>query len=1174
MTIRCLPDDKEITHDLSLTGIGPTGDTVTVGFKATDATGKPDIKHVRYSGYPTGTPRVNTGDGEFSNLRPPYGQFSRRDWSGGIGALNGDDDSTKYWFGKRVWSVVPQKMMLSPRLFQATIGYPARTGNFDTVQKPITWVDVPAGSRFAWYVTTSYTMSGIQVLLRTLVDNGFTLEFRSDNAGSPGTLLSSVTDNNAIIGSHRYQFAEDYTAGSYWLVIYGTAAIQVATCAATAYTVKKSTDGGQTWAASSDGAPVFMVMSDTNADDWVHFRYRWADYAVVNKKLYINGDRGACDAQNAGEYTVIDATKNWATNAWAGAIVKLNDTKLGWRRIVSNTATTLTVDKAWDSALTTDNWYVIVGADKWTEIDVSSSPFDDQVWDAEVVREEIVYFAQGPAKQIKRMKESNESGTWTRLIANEAQAGDLPGANFLVQVYDQVDGPVLYKIVNGNGFVSKAPAVTWGTDMTWGTEIKIGNDNWEDLSGGCEYDGKLAVPAMDSIWMVKNGVAEKVSIDMESQWTYYTGRRPTVKPPYLVFPFGNRAQRLYNNIVESFGPERESGVPKKYDGEIMDNLTLVGGLVIVKDGGKPGQYATDAEGGAYLERNGGWHYLAGTGMSSMMRAAWYQRTEDDMDMIWLGDRNGLHFMHVPRSWDWTEDPRYEPTNKIEHDGWFITGWYDTGKLLPQKWWSFMSVYATNLSASRKIRVYYQVSNGEEYDTENLAANWTFAEEITAGYTNHITLNTMGRRIRFLFLLMGDGDSSPVIEGYSVNYLSRDDDAESWQLTFSLGDCRYTKAGDPEEYATAEDITDVVNYWARTVRPLTMRFHFPFWDNKEVLIERPGIVPLESSPENFQRHLASMVIKGIEEPPDDPGSSSEYCPTDSPATGPFEVTLAGTVQPDQTTQLVGAIDKVIRTDQHTYKTKYTLNGTWYAKSGENWIETNNDDFYDVYAFDKNGSIVAVGVHDAVTDPNVRTGTLSALSPKRIASIGVHIHGTPFRPSGLWTQEHEIHFWFPYDYVTKDWGLTEYGAWARVQMREHGNTGAGWYYLGAFWSMISDIGFGQPGDFNGQTLLVRQLLTLGSFGASLLHEAFGQFNGTIKWEEDFEDFTGGWWTSQAHEFTVVAGTGWHDMPGATGQLQAIIYDGSNFDYRMNHYIWVHFPPVNKITLTSAGLENVCP
>lgn len=1192
MPIRVTPDAEGDTFYFSLEGLDSLGNTVTIGLNPVDNKGAKSIHAVRYSGYPTSTLRGETGEGEFSHKRKPYGEFSRRDWKGGIGEINGLSDASKYWFGKRVWSVVKERMMLAPKLFKSTIAYPYRIGNETTLNYPVTWVSVPAANRVAWSVTTDYAGTGVDVLLRTLVDNIFTIRIRADNAGSPGTVLSTVIISESVLGSNRYQFGIGITAGTFWIDVAGSAAYEIGTSGQIDFTCKTSTDG-TTWVASTMDAPVFFVYAATGMEECIFFDYKWGKYAVVDSRLFINGDRGACDSNTGALSTVVDATKNWPINAWVGATVKLNDTVLGWRKVISNTATTLTVDRPWGSAHTTANWYVIVGADRWTEITGHGLT---SVTDAKSVRDDAVYFAQGPAVQMRRMRETNEAGVWTRAFAEDTQSvagGALPGANFLCPAFDQVDGPVVYKIVNGDlGFIAKAPAAVWGTNLVFGTEIKVGGDNWEDLSGACEYDNKIAVTAMDSVWMVKNGVAEKVSIDMQSQWTRFTGRRPTVVPPYLVFPFGNRSQRLYSNIVESFGPERESSIPKRYDGQVMDNLSLVGGLVIAKDGGKTGVYASDAEGGAFLYREGGWHPLAFTGLGSAMRALSYQHDESEMDLIWFADHNGLWYMYVPRGWDYTKDPMYNQTNRIEQDGWFISGWFDTGQLLPAKWWDYVTAFADNLAVAygRKIRVYYQVSDGTESEVENLAANWTFAEEISAGYNNTITLNKQGRRIRFLFLLMGDGDSTPILHGYTCDYISKDDDAESWQMALRIKDIGYDREGTYEEPTTVKEMSDILNYWAQTVRPLTMRCAWPLWDNREVQIVRPGLVPLEAAPEGLESMYASLIIYGMEEPTEEPPGEIA-CPLDAPVTGPFSVAMSGTIQPDQTTSVSGATNYTIRTDLHTNITSYTLTGDWYGKDINGaWVLTLDDNFYDVWAKDKYGNILATGVHDAVNPvtPGVRTGTFRAVEASKIASLEVHIHGTAFRPSTAMLDGFAGHFWMnnAMNKGTLEWGYTEYGVWGRVVDYRVGPwqaTASGWDYID--WTFGSMLYFGTDGQFEGVTLLVRQMsrvISAGDETAKDMHGAFTECpivnnydSRQEKWYDDFADVHGGSYTSALHEYSIVPNQGLgRPKAGATVETLVHIPNSAIVDLGLSNYVWVDFPPDHKITIASGGLGNVCP
>lgn len=1181
MAVRVDPGEREPTHLLSLSGYNANGEPVTIGINPVNQRGEPSISAIRYSGYPTSTLRVNTGQGEFSAKKPPYGEFSRRDWSGGLGQVNSEKDATRYHFGKRVWSVVPEKMMLAPRLFRAVTPYPVRVGNWDSVQKPITWHEIPYGHRFAWKAGFSYTTKGVEVFLRTFEDNQFTLDVYTDSGGAIGTLLYSVEIGQVALGSEWYQFLFNYDAATLWFALRGLKTFYVATCEAFSFDTRYSSDNGVNWQNTGAKPPVFTVMSNDNADDWHFFRYRRGTYAASGKKLLINGDRGACD-NSADKTLVVDSSKSWAVDQWKGAIVVLNDARLGWRKIVSNTATTLTVDREWPQALTNGNWYVIIGSNHWTEINVSPE-FAADVQDAETVREETVYFALGSTKQIRRMHESLESGEWVRSFGEENQSGDLPGANFLVQAFDQVEGPVLYKIVNGNGFIAKAPAPSWGTNLTWGTEIKIGLDNFEDLTGGIEYDGKFVVTAMDSVWMVRNGVPDKVSIDMESQWTLNTGRRPAILPPYLVFPFGNRVQRLYNNLVENFGPERDYGLPARYDGLVMDNLALVGGLVIVKDGGLLGEHSTDAEGGAFLYRQGGWHPLAFTGMGASMKAAFYQRVENEMDLLWFGDRNGLHYMYMTRAWDYTEDARYEQVNRIEWDGWFVTGWFDTGRLLPQKWWDYISIFASNISQSRRIRVYYQLSQGEEYDNDNIASAWTFAGEVNSGYTNHVSINAIGRRIRFLFLLIGDGDSTPVLEGYTVNYISRDDDAESWQVAFRLKDIGYVRDGAYEDIYKSDELSELINYWARTVRPLQMRCHFDLWDNREVVIERPGVVPLELTPEGREGHYAQMTIRGVEEPPDEPLNVGSFCPIDAPANSNHVYTLSATIRPDETATYRIPLEAVLRTPQHNYRTRYRITGTWYKLVSGNWVETTEDDFYEVRAYDRNGNIVAVGTKDAVSDPNVRTGYLEVIDPTRIYSVGIHIIGTPFQPANVWMENDPIHdAWDVVEGAKLDWGYTDYGVWVAVTgwRCQRWQTYAGWGgtagtdYLFGFWTASNKIVMGARYQYTGQTLVFDSTVTYGSFGTGsqldTVWDAEDVVNGRYWYEDVSPDLVGGTLTfHKVHTRTI--GEWAHIRSG----FNATIYDYQTnaYDFRITNLLKVHYPAQNKIDLQGFELDNVC-
>jgi hypothetical protein len=115
-----------------------------------------------------------------------------------------------------------------------------------------------------------------------------------------------------------------------------------------------------------------------------------------------------------------------------------------------------------------------------------------------------------------------------------------------------------------------------------------------------------------------------------------------------------------------------------------------------------------------------------------------------------------------------------------------------------------------------------------------------------------------------------------------------------------------------------------------------------------------------------------------------------CPTDSPATGPYNIGLNGVLD-NTNISLDAVIDAILRTSGHDSPTTYQLNGRfmkWNTDTNQ-YEETLDDDFYSVTAYDINGNLVATGVHDAVTEINkrTRTGTLNATSATQIRRIKI-------------------------------------------------------------------------------------------------------------------------------------------------------------------------------------------
>ena len=132
-----------------------------------------------------------------------------------------------------------------------------------------------------------------------------------------------------------------------------------------------------------------------------------------------------------------------------------------------------------------------------------------------------------------------------------------------------------------------------------------------------------------------------------------------------------------------------------------------------------------------------------------------------------------------------------------------------------------------------------------------------------------------------------------------------------------------------------------------------------------------------------------------------------CPTDAPANGPYSMNIYGTL--DSTTFVKAAyFDVVVRTSGHDNKTTYVIKGTFLKlKPGDpdpdldaSYEETLDDDWYDVFAYNSAGTLIATGVHDPVTNPKVRTGVLNAPAASQIHKIEISMGSSQlFRPTSV-------------------------------------------------------------------------------------------------------------------------------------------------------------------------------
>ena len=148
-----------------------------------------------------------------------------------------------------------------------------------------------------------------------------------------------------------------------------------------------------------------------------------------------------------------------------------------YHTIIDNSTTYADLDVGFLDTPDNTSEYVILGSNTWTKIE--STGITGSVTDV-CVSNGVVYFAQGEDIVIRRMREYNNSGTWTRQFAAEGVA-----KGTFLELLPTHSGT--YKVWKFNNPETSAPtaayadAQEWGTDLDWTT-------NPDEVLSNCGFE--------------------------------------------------------------------------------------------------------------------------------------------------------------------------------------------------------------------------------------------------------------------------------------------------------------------------------------------------------------------------------------------------------------------------------------------------------------------------------------------------------------------------------------------------------------------------------------------------------------------------------------------------------------------------------------------------------------
>lgn len=314
-------------------------------------------------------------------------------------------------------------------------------------------------------------------------------------------------------------------------------------------------------------------------------------------------------------------------------------------------------------------------------------------------------------------------------------------------------------------------------------------------------------------------------------------------------------------------------------------------------------------------------------------------------------------------------------------------------------------------------------------------------------------------------------------------------------------------------------------------------------------------------------FAPPLIPGDDPLPPEEGAT---CPVNAPANGPFIWSLFYTLVGNSAYRVNIPIKAVIRSNSHDNKTVWGIRGR-FLKLNETtnvWEETNENAFYNIYAYNSAGQRVATGLKDTVTDLRYRTGTFQPPAATEIAYVGIEIEADLLRPTTIYSEVETGHFWDDWGRENGElsWGYLGAGIWAFIK-----NAKLTYDYS---WTVFTKLRLGGFNEYYNIPLLIKQKAHATQDKGSIL-AAEGQLRSdalgfTVLWYDDFADglvtppylwFVGKESQALGRAYTHIT-TRFEIRPSGTTQIV------------MQHYIECWLKARYKIELQTFELWNVCP
>lgn len=863
--IRVAPDAQNPTHHISLRGRGGK----TIGLVMCDSKGVPTWSGFRRMAVERTSLKTTSGNNSYADLEYPYAPVVQDDWSGGRGNLDFERDSTRFYDSFRLRTSLSNKAFLGPQE-QFTTG--TRDQDMST-PGAVAWnkmIDSKYRLAVRFIASASYTAEQIWLLLRRRgTPNNLIVAVYSDSAGAVGTEIDSVTVSASDLADILSEWVVNTVSASltsgtaYWVVVTANTSDdtdnhwQIGTRNETG-----TTKYGASWDTASFDL-YYRVLDGDGDKTVIFFDYKGQQYKVVSDatgapSLFTAGDRGAADSNTGQLDKLIDGTKSWTTDEHVGSIVFITD-GLGkaeaqrWRVITGNTATKLTVDSDWTIDHTTNTEYVILSPN-WTEI--TGHGLTAPVTGVLVTTTGIVLFAQGDTVNLRRFREYNNAGTWTRQFADDGTNK----ATFLAYK-PQANKIFIGNNADGSGDVSVASGapVEWATaSHTFSSTTKVG-ERYYKMTGLAVYadlEGNEAiwVGKEDIPWIVpSSGSPYPFALnEMKTMLSDRNFKANLVHNVYLLFSLGVKLERWYGANLDDIGPDLGEGLPAGRNGAITAML------------GYPGKFfaAIDAGEGysSLMVRDGsGWHEHYRAPMGKRIRALGYQATPGTtLDRLWMYVGNDTIWLPFPsETTSELEDSNYLFT----HEGALVLSRMHSGMFDVQKLTRYIKLWTENLEEDVCwIELDYRLDNETNWSSFDDVLKESPQSTIDLGIVPLYGLGAKRIQLRLRFNTT-DPSRSPILLAAIIEAVIRIGVKHIRPIVFRLADNEQALSGEADEFANAmeklaylDDLADDTNNTMVLMRSVS-----PLYDGRMVFLNSIDVNQVQSKHDPSNASAANVYV---------------------------------------------------------------------------------------------------------------------------------------------------------------------------------------------------------------------------------------------------------------------------------------------------------------------------